>query len=351
MRTYALPRTEAALLAAAQQGDEAAFRELIRPHQELTRALCYRLLASAHDAEDATQETLLRAWRGLPRFDGRSHLRTWLYRIATNVCLDAIADRRRRLLPVDYGPPVPEGVEASAERLDGELLVGPYPDDPSEVPDDTAGPAARYAAREAIELSFVAALQHLPPRQRCVLVLRDVLSFSTAEVAEMLSTTSAAVNSSLQRARRAIELRLPDGSQQENLRRLGDVRLHELVTDLINAFEHGEVEAILAMLTEDARFSMPPYAAWYQGRDRVADSWVMPGDRPTGLRFVPTRANGQIALGVYKFDDESGRFQPIALEVLSLRGELIAEVTSFRDPELVRLFDLPEELTGHEFGP
>jgi RNA polymerase sigma-70 factor, ECF subfamily len=348
MRTHAPRRTEAALLAAAQEGDQAAFRELIRPHHEPTRALCYRLLASPHDADDATQETLLRAWRALPRFDGRSRLRTWLYRIATNVCLDAIADRRKRVLPVDYGPPAGESAEAPAEPLAGELWVGPYPADP---PDDTAGPAARYAARETIELSFVAALQHLPPRQRCVLVLRDVLSFSTAEVAEMLSTTAASVNSSLQRARKAIEQRLPEGSQHENLRRLGDLRLRELVSELIDAFEHGEVEAILAMLTEDARFSMPPYAAWYKGRERVADSWLIPSDQPTELRFVPTRANGQIALGVYKLDDKSGRFQPIALEVLSLRGELIAEVTSFRDPELVRLFDLPEELTEDERGP
>lgn len=177
-------------------------------------------------------------------------------------------------------------------------------------------------------------------------MLRDVLSFSTKEVAEMLGASAVSVNSSLQRAREAIAARLPRGSQQETLRRLGDARLRELVAEIVDAFEHGDVEAILAMLAEDSTFSMPPYAAWYQGRDRVAESWLMPSERPTGLRFLPTRANGQLALGVYKLDEESNSYRPIALEVLTLRGELIAEVTSFRDPELVRRFGLPAELAA-----
>jgi len=307
MPTKALHGSETDLLAAARAGDELAFRRLIEPHYGELCAVCYRLLGSWHDAEDATQEALVRGWRALPRFDGRSRVRTWLYRIATNVCLDALANRRKRLLPMDYGPPVREGTGASSERFDSEWWIEPFPDEFTRVPDDAAGPAARAIARETIELSFVAALQHLPPRQRCVLVLRDVLSFSASEVAEMLSTTPTSVNSALQRAREAIEQRVPEGSQQENLRRLGDARLGELVSDPIDRFERGEVEAILAMLADDARFSMPPYAAWYQGRDRLAESWLIPDERPTGLRFLPTRANGQIALGVYKLDRSAAR--------------------------------------------
>jgi RNA polymerase sigma-70 factor, ECF subfamily len=340
--------SERTLIAAAQGGDEAAFRRLIEPHRRAIHALCYRMLGSPHDADDALQDSLLRAWRALSRFDGRSALRTWLYRIATNVCLDTIARRPKRMLPTDYGPPAPAGADAPAEPFARALWVEPYPDDHVGLGEAAAGPEARYAQRETVELSFVAALQHLPPRQRCVLVLRDVLSFSAKEVAEMLGASAVSVNSALQRAREAIAERLPQGSQQETLRRLGDARLHELVGEIIDAFERGDVEAILAMLAEDATFSMPPYAAWYQGRDRVADSWLMPSERPTALRFLPTRANGQLALGVYKLDEESNRYKPVALEVLTLRGELIAEVTSFRDPELVRLFGLPEELSPEE---
>jgi RNA polymerase sigma-70 factor, ECF subfamily len=335
---------EGAVLAAARSGDEAAFRRLIEPHRQVLHALCYRMLGSPHDADDALQDALLRAWRALPRFAGRSDLRTWLYRITTNVCLDALARRPKRMLPMDYGPPARVGAAEPTEPLDPALWLEPYPDQLLGVGEAAPGPDVRYAQRETVELSFVAALQHLPPRQRCVLVLRDVLSFSAKEVAEMLGTSAVSVNSALQRARESIEERLPQRSQQENHRRLGDGRLRELVSEIVEAFENGDVEAILAMLAEDATFSMPPFAAWYQGRDRVADSWLIPSDRPTGLRFLPTRANGQLALGVYKLDEESGHYRPVALEVLSLRGELIAEVTSFRNPNLVRRFGLPEEL-------
>jgi RNA polymerase sigma-70 factor, ECF subfamily len=340
--------TERTLLAAAQSGDEGAFRRLIEPHRRAIHTLCYRMLGSPHDADDALQDALLRAWRALSGFDGRSELRTWLYRIATNVCLDTIAKRPKRVLPTDYGPPATKGGEEPTEPLDPALWVAPYPDDPVGVGEEAIGPEARYAQRETVELAFVAALQHLPPRQRCVLVLRDMLSFSAKEVAEMLGVSAVSVNSALQRAREAIAARLPQGSQQETLRRLGDARLRELVGEIIDAFERGDVEAILAMLAEDATFAMPPYAAWYQGRDRVAESWLLPDERPTGLRFLPTRANGQLALGVYKLDERSGRYKPVALEVLTLRGELIVEVTSFRDPELVRRFGLPEELSPGE---
>jgi RNA polymerase sigma-70 factor, ECF subfamily len=184
----------------------------------------------------------------------------------------------------------------------------------------------------------------LPPRQRAAFILRDVLSFPAKEVAEMLGVSRVSVNSALQRAREAIEERLPEASQQESLRNFGDTRLQEFVSTLIGAFERGNVAAIVGLLAEDVVFSMPPYAAWCQGREQVAGSWLMPSKAPTGLRFLATRANGQLALGVYKLDEEADRHLPIALEVLGLRGELIAEVTSFRDPGLIRVFGLPEAL-------
>ncbi len=336
-RAYA---AEARLLSAAQHGDVRAFDALVAPHRADIHRLCYRMLGSPYDGDDAVQEALLRAWRALPRFDGRSAIRTWLYRIALNVCLDAAA-RRRRVLPIDHGDRRREGLE---EPLAPPLWVQPCPDEPVE--GDLAEPEARYEQREALELAFVAALQHLPPRQRAVFVLRDVLSFSPEEIAKMLATTRTAVNSALQRARETIEARLPDRSQQEHMRALGPARLRELVGEVIDAFERGEIEAILAHLADDAVFSMPPYATWYRGRDQLSESWLFPDERPTGLRFVPTRANGQVALGVYKRNPETNRYHPIALEVLALRGELIAEVTSFREPALVRAFGLPEELAA-----
>jgi RNA polymerase sigma-70 factor (ECF subfamily) len=345
LRAEAPHTSESALLASAQGGDEGAFRQLVESHRQALHALCYRMLGSFHDADDALQDVLVRAWRALPRFDGRSAVRTWMHRIAINVCLDEIARRPRRVLPIDFGPPEPKAREDEPTGpVDVSLLIEPYPDELIGLADGVVGPEARYEQREAVELAFVAALQYLPGRQRAVFVLRDVLSFSAEEVAEMLSVSRISVSSALQRARETIRRRLPPQSQQENLRTLGDAKLREFVAQLTGAFERGDVGAILSMLAEDVTFSMPPHAAWYRGRENVAESWLMPEDRPTGLRFRSTRANGQLALGVYKLDAEEDRYVPLALEVLTLRGELIAEVTSFREPELIRVFGLPEEL-------
>jgi RNA polymerase sigma-70 factor, ECF subfamily len=343
MRTAETRTSEHSLVAAVGDGDHAAFERLIAPHRGEIHALCYRMLGSLHDAEDASQEAFLRAWRALGRFQGRSSTRTWLHRIATNVCLDEIARRPRRVLPVDYGPPAGAGAPEPA-RLEARVWLEPYPDESFQIADDAIGPEARYEQREALELAFVAALQHLPPRQRAVFVLRDVLGFPAAAVAQMLSVSAVSVNSALQRARETIGSRLPDHSQQDELRRLGDERLREFVSRLVGAFERGQVGAIMALLAEDAVFSMPPYPAWYQGRDRIADSWLMPQDSPTGLRFLSTRANRQLALGVYKLDAARNLYMPNCLEVFGLRGELISEVTSFRDPELIRVFGLPDKL-------
>jgi len=345
MTIHRLPTSERALLAAARGGDQPAFRRLVEAHHGALHALCYRMLGSPHDAEDALQDVLVRAWRGLLRFDGRSSFHTWMHRIAVNVCLSEIARRPKRVLPVDHHPDPVDGTDEQADELDAARCLEPYPDGLVDLAEGRAGPEARYEQREALELAFVAALQHLPPKQRVVFVLRDVLSFSAREVAETLCVTEVSVNSALQRARATIQARLPTESQQENLRNLGDSRVRGFVSHLVGAFERGSVEAILALLAEDAVFSMPPKLGWCRGREHIAGSWLMPSDRPTGLRLLSTRANGQLAFGLYKLDPQQRRYRPIALEVFGLRGDLVAEVTSFRKPELVDAFGLPRELS------
>jgi RNA polymerase sigma-70 factor, ECF subfamily len=337
--------TEQELLAAACGGDEEAFRLLVEPHRAELHAHGYRMLGSLHDTEDALQDALLRAWRGLCRFGGRSSFRRWLYRITTNVCLDVLARRPKRVLPIDYAPPAGAGTEAG-EPVAEPVWLDPYPDQMVGLEEGYAGPAARYERREAVELAFVAALQHLPPRQRAALILREVLGFSAKEVAESLDTTVASVTSALQRARRTIEERLPDESQQATMRSLGDDRVRELVEHFVESMERGDVNAIVALLTEDATFAMPPYATWYRGREAISDSWLMPGGPPGGLRFVPTSACGQPAIGAYALDPAHHRFFPIALDVLTLRGNWIADITAFRTVELVPRFDLPDDLAA-----
>jgi RNA polymerase sigma-70 factor (ECF subfamily) len=341
--TASIP-TEGELLDAARRGDEVAFRDLIDAHRADLHAHCYRMLGSLHDAEDALQDTLLRAWRGLAGMEGRSSVRTWLYRIATNACLDAIGRRPKRVLPIDYGPPARPGEDAPDGPITEPIWIEPYPDGELEMEDGYAAPEARYERREAVELAFIAALQHLRPRQRAVLILREVLGFSAKEVAESMGSTVASVNSALQRARKAVEERLPERSQQATLRSLGDEGLREVVERFTTAFENGDVEAIQALLAEDATFAMPPHAPWYRGRDAIGDSWLMPDGPPPRLRYVPTRANGQLALGTYAIDAAGERFLPIALDVLTMRGKLIADVIAFRAPEVFSRFGLPDEV-------
>ena len=329
------------LLAAARGGDEEAFRRIVEPHRAELHAHCYRMLGSLHDAEDALQNVMLRAWRGLRRFEGRSATRAWLYKIATNVCLDAIGKRPKRVLPIDYAPPARTG-DDPGEPLSESVWVEPYPDERLGLEDGRAAPEACYEQREAVELAFIAALQHLPPRQRAALILREVLGFSAREVAAALETTVASVNSALQRARKAVDERLPEQTQQATMRSLGDERLRRVVEDFIDAFERGDIDAILNLLAEDATFTMPPYASWYRGREAIADSWLMPGGPPPRLRYVPTRANGRLALATYQRDE--GGYVPIALDVLTLDGPRIADVTAFRMPEAFRSFGLPDTL-------
>ena len=307
----------------ATSPDQDSFERAVEPHRAGLRAHCYRMLGSSADADDALQETLLRAWKGLPGFEGRSSLRGWLYRIATNVSLRMIERRPKRVLPIDYGPDsdpheVGDPIEATA-------WIEPFPD-------------AAYEQKESIELAFIAALQHLPPRQRAVLLLRDVLGFAPAEIATTLDATPAAVYSTLQRAHRAVEERLPARSQQETLRSIGDDRLRALVERYVDAWERGDVDAIVALLAEDASFAMPPRPSWYRGRDAIRAFLAgHPLSRPREFRPVPVHANGQPAFALYV----DGRAHGI--EVLTLDADArIAAVTAFLQPAAVAGFDLPE---------
>ena len=337
---------EQELVAAARRGDEDAFRHLVEPHRAQLHAHCYRMLGSLHDAEDVLQEALLRAWRGFARFDGRSAVRTWLYRITTNACLDAIARRPKRILPLDYGPSAaPEGHEAAGRAVEG-VWLEPYPDGVLEIEEGYAAPEARYEQREAVELAFVAALQHLPARQRAVLILREVLGFTAKEVADALDSTTASVNSALQRARKVVEERIPGRSQQETVRALGDDQVRMVVGRFSDALEQGDTDAILSLLADDATFSMPPYPSWCRGRSAIADSWLMPGGPVPRLRSLPTQVNGQPAIAAYRLSRDGTRYVPLALDVLTLRGTSIADITAFRTPELFPRFSLPDELAA-----
>src|SRR3954454_2126248 len=297
---------ERALLESARGGDESAFGALIQSYRGELHAHCYRMLGSVHDAEDALQEATLRAWRGLPRFEARSSLRSWLYTIATNTCLNLIAKRPKRVLPIDYGPatdPHDGPGEPLVESVWGEPLRGgvggePYPDERLGLEDGFAAPEARYEMRESVELAFIAALQHLPSNQRAVLILREVLGFSAKEVADQLETSVASVNSALQRARAAVEERVPEQTQQETLRTLGDDGLRELVDRYVDAWERNDVEQFAEMLAEDATFAMPPLASWYSTRDGIAE-WARGWQRSGAWRWrtAYTHANGQPANG------------------------------------------------------
>jgi RNA polymerase sigma-70 factor, ECF subfamily len=335
---------ERRLLEAAQAGEQQAFALLVEPYQAQLRAHCYRMLGSLVDADDALQETLLRAWRGLARFEGRSSLRSWLYRIATNVCLRMIEKRPKRVLPIDYGPAA-DPHESFGEPLTESVWLEPYPDAELGVDAPLLGPDARYEQRESIELAFAAAFQHLPARQRAVLILRDVLGFSARETADALETTPVSIDSALQRARKAVEERVPGQTQQATLRALGDSELREIVERFADAWERNDVDSVVAMLADDARMAMPPWPSWYSGREAVATflrGW--PLSTRKRWQVVPTNANGQPAVAGYLWDEQTLAYRPETINVLTLRGGRIEEITAFRSPDLFPLFGLPERL-------
>jgi RNA polymerase sigma-70 factor (ECF subfamily) len=340
------------LLTAAQQGDEAAFGSLIDPLRGELHAHCYRMLGSVHDAEDALQEATLRAWRGLGRFEGRSSLRSWLYTIATNTCLNHIARRPKRVLPLDYGPSS-DAKDGMGEPLIESVWVEPYPDERLGLEDGLAAPEARYERRESVELAFIAAVQHLPATQRAVLILRDVLGFSAREVAESLDTTVASANSALQRARKTVDERFPEQSQQATLQSLGDQKLKGVVEGYMDAMTRGDVDAVVSMLAEDAAWSMPPLSVWFTGAEGIQGFLrVGPLSGEFRWRHLPAHVNGQAASAAYSWVEEEQAYLPFALDVLTLEGDRIKEITSFisrstlaRGPEYYARFpDQPRDL-------
>ncbi|MBB4933370.1 RNA polymerase sigma-70 factor (ECF subfamily) [Lipingzhangella halophila] len=334
--------TEESDLIRARGGDSDVFDRLVAPLRRELHAHCYRMLGSTHDADDAVQEALLRAWRGLARFEGRSSLRSWLYTVATRTCLDSIESRGRRALPIDLGPSSDRAVVDDTPVTDVAWL-GPYPD--VGLGDGRAAPDARYEQREAVELAFVAALQHLPGNQRAALLLFEVLGFSAAEIATMMDTSTTSVNSALARARVVVTKRVPAPTQQQTLRAVGDARLREIVSGYTTALEHGDGDALVALLTEDVTWSMPPRPHWYHGIDAVTDFAVrVPLTGCGSWRHSTTTANGQPAVGHYLWDEAAGAHLSWSVTVLALRGERISELTSFIGPEHFAPFGLPDSL-------
>jgi RNA polymerase sigma-70 factor (ECF subfamily) len=331
-----------ALLAQAAHGDEESFRRVTEPYRRELQFHCYRILGSMQDAEDMLQETMLAAWRGLDRFERRASLRNWLYRIATNRCLNALRDSSRRPPPArEFAFPVPEPT-----RVGEPTWLEPYPDLLLEgIIDATPGPHSRYETKETVELAFIAAIQQLPPRQRAVLVLRDVLGFRGGEVATMLDTTEEAVKGALKRARATIE-QLASAANLDPPPAPNSPRERELAHQFAQAFETNDVDAVVNLLTDDAWLTMPPATIQYQGQDAIRAfmraGWHRPG--AGRHRLLYTRANTQPAFGCYRRDPDTGIAHGAGMLVLTLRGDRIAAVTRFLDRGVMRGFGLPDRL-------
>ena len=318
--------------AAARPSPAAPEAEIERYRVELT-GYCYRMLGSAFEADDAVQETMVRAWRGFDRFEGRSTLRSWLYRIATNVCLDALRGRQRRARPVDLSPASP--ADAALSTLPENTWIEPMPDGRAVPTGDD--PAEVAVARETIRLAFVAALQQLPPRQRAVLILREVLRWPASDVAELLGTTVVSVNSALQRARAT--LADSDGSVEAG--RPMDPAQDQLLARYVDAFERYDIDALVSLLHEDATFSMPPYALWLQGHADIRRWYLGPGEDCRGSRVVPLRANGAPAMAQWRASGPNGSYESWAIHVLEVVDGRISAVQHFLDPKLFPYFGLP----------
>ncbi len=343
--------TEALLssrLAAAQAGDREAFGALVEPYGRELLVHCYRLLGSLESAEDLVQETLLRAWQHLDRFTGSTLFRAWLYKIATNACLDVLATQSRRILaPTRYAPADPR--EPVAPPISEPIWIEPFPD--ALLPQVAANPEARYLARESVRLAFVTALQLLPPRQRAILILRDVLDWPARDVAALLDLSVSAVTSALHRARTTLRA-------QEQARQLdrgvdsADATTDALLERYVQAWEHDDVEALTALLREEARLSMPPSPSWYRGREAIGTFWRSIMFAESGRwRLRPTRANTQAAFGLYLREPAVDEYQAHALQVLTLKDQRISELTIFFSPLLFTYFDLPQVVPASEVGP
>lgn len=333
---------EAALLARARAGDSGAFESLVRPQRRRLHVHCYRMLGSPHDADDAVQETLLAAWRGIASFEGRSALGTWLYQISTRVCLRLITQRPPRLDAPDHAPALTGTADLGAS-VGGPVWIEPLPDVEWLADVLQQEPASALQRRQSVALAFIAALQHLPGTQRAVLLLRDVLEYSAAEAAEVLGTTTAAVNSALQRAQKTVKDRMPGPSQALELQALHPARLDPLLRDLVEAWERRDVAALVSLLAEDARFTMPPLPAWFEGRARVA-AFFSERIFATPWRLVPLWANGQPGFACYMKHPGGETFQLGAVNLLAFRAGRIVGIHAFLDPAVHRRFNLVAEM-------
>lgn len=342
MRQPPRPTAPEELLARARGGETAAFDALIASHRRRIHTHCYRMLGSPHDADDALQDTLLAAWRGLASFEGRSTLGTWLYQIATHACLGLLSQQRRRRLT---SPECARPFETTAEL--GEMVLGPVwleplLDEEHEAADE-ADQVLRLQRREQVALAFVAALQRLPATQRAALLLREVLGYSAAETAEMLGSSVASVNSALQRAQKSLRQRLPAVSQAAEQQALGTEDLNRLLAAFVQAWETRHVDGLVALLTDDVRFTMPPLPAWFEGRHFV-QRFLAERVFETPWRLLALRANGQPGYACYMKTAQESHFRLGAILLLNLRGGLIAGLHSFLDPALQRRFGLATEL-------
>jgi RNA polymerase sigma-70 factor (ECF subfamily) len=315
--------------------DPSTFDDVVERHRGELYAYCYRMLGSPHDAEDALQDALIGAWKGYERFEGRSSVRSWLYRIATNACLKQIERTPQRILTPDFGAAFDQVHDLGAPQI-GQSWLEPWPG--SDTSDD---PEAAYLRREGVELAFVASLQHLPGTQRAVLVLREVLQFSAQETADLLDTTPAAANSALQRARNTVQQRARERSQQQELADLGEDGIREVVDRLVAAWEAADFDALREQLTADVRFTMPPLPAWFAGIEMVGRFFVE-RNFATPWRLVPITANAQPGLACYQ--DMGDGFRLAAVNVLSFRAGLIAHISAFVDPASYASFGLSERL-------
>ncbi len=331
---------EADVLGSARAGDRAAFDALVAPFRRELKAHCYRMSGSVHDAEDLLQDTLLRAWRALGKFEGRSSVRTWLYRVATSACLDAADKKKARALPMSLGPKATthEGMQPDPEVS----WLEPLPD--TMMGEAPVNPEARFSARESVSLAFLSALQRLPPKQRAVLLLRDVLGWPASECAELLETSVPSVNSALQRARdtMASAPAMPPLAPEES-----DTATRSLLARYVRAWEEADVRGLVALLHEDAVLSMPPFSGWFQGPRSIGEAiggMALPAEARGVFRLVPISANGEQGFAMYAKDPASGAFRAQAIHVVRVAGARVAEITAFLDPKLFPVFGLGEML-------
>jgi len=338
-------------LAAARRGDSQKFDEVTEPYRRELQVHCYRILGSLHEAEDMVQETLLKAWKRLDSYEGRASFRSWLYKIATNSCLDLLDQKKsRRLLPFENHPPSDPTAPISPPALEIPWLE-PFPD---EWLGDTSAlnPEARYSNSESISLAFLTALQTLPPRQRAVLILRDVLDFSANETSEVLELTASSVNSALHRARTTLSQRYPQGERENLAMSSTDEKTQRLLERFVQAWEAADVNGLVALLKADATLAMPPSPSWFQGSSAIGifvaatvfgDNEMFPGNALHRWRLLPTNANGAPAFAMYQRDEQDD-YKPFGLIALTLDGEKLSQIISFIDPTLPPLFGFPAKL-------